>query len=90
MLPSIVRSPRKRRKTEGRCDEPEKENDRTKQASAQSPLQPDRWNGMGQESSGGNQRKDVVSRCKKADFAEFSVHHRLLHGGESRMAVPLL
>ena len=35
MLPSIVRSPRKRRKTEGRCDEPEKENDRTKQASAQ-------------------------------------------------------
>ena len=25
MLPSIVRSPRKRRKTEGRCDEPEKE-----------------------------------------------------------------
>ena len=27
---------------------------------------------------------------KKADPAEFSVHHRLLHGGESRMAVPTL
>ena len=27
---------------------------------------------------------------KKADPAEFSVHHRLLHGGESRMALPSL
>ena len=45
---------------------------------------------MGQESSGGNQWKDAVSRYEKADSAEFSVHHRLLHGGESRMAVPTL
>ena len=45
---------------------------------------------MGEESSGGNQRKDAVSRCEKADPAKFSLHYRLLHGGESRMAVPTL
>ena len=60
------------------------------QTTAQSPLQPDRRNGMGQESSGGNQWKDAVGRYEKADPAEFSLHYRLLHGGESRMAVPTL
>ena len=45
---------------------------------------------MGQESSGGNQWKDAVGRYEKADPAEFSLHYRLLHGGESRMAVPTL
>lgn len=58
--------------------------------SEESPLQPDRRNGMGQESSGGNQWKDAVGRYEKADPAEFSLHYRLLHGGESRMAVPTL
>lgn len=77
-------------KDRGRCDEPEKENDRTEQTTAQSPLQPDRRNGMGKESSGGNQWKDAVGRYEKADPAEFSLHYRLLHGGESRMAVPTL
>ena len=36
------------------------------------------------------QQDGAVGRYEKADPAEFSVHYRLLHGGESRMALPSL
>lgn len=45
---------------------------------------------MGQKNGCRVQQDDVVGRHEKTDPAEFSVHYRLLHGGEGRVALPAL